>query len=300
MRIELSGSLVRPAPLVLTFQSDDDFDRDSYIDAGYTDFEVICIGAGGGPGGGIDTAASGTYIRNRGGAGGGGGIHRVSGILSDLPSTCAIVVGEGGIVGSDHASNPALTTNGGDGGYSSFGTDICRASGGKGGVRAQSNSNEVSTEADGGDGGLGGTITAGGGGTGGTAGTPSPDGLSGVGGTDGSDGYWDGTIGGGGGGGAGGVAEYTNFTLISGTAGGRGAYNPSNLIAYSPGALPSLDPETFSQQVLPGRGGGAKASLLTGDPEIFGRGGYGDASLTELPGAGPGAPGIVVIRLTAV
>ena len=85
-------------------------------------------------GGGIDTANSGTLVRNYGGAGGGGGFHRVRGLLSALPAICPVVVGAGGALGTEmHGSNPARTTNGGDGGASSFNATTCRASGGKGG-----------------------------------------------------------------------------------------------------------------------------------------------------------------------
>src|SRR6185503_11440524 len=150
MRIELAGSLIRPDPLVLRFDANATFDTLKYIDMEYTHFEVICIGGGGGAGGGIDTANTGTQIRSFGGAGGGGGFHRVRGLLSALPDTCPVVVGGGGALGTEHASNPALTTNGGDGGASTFNTNTCRASGGEGGKRVQSNSVTVSTQANGG------------------------------------------------------------------------------------------------------------------------------------------------------
>ena len=131
MRIELAGSLIVPDPLVMKFSANQDFVKAAYIALGYTHFDVICIGAGGGMGGGIDTNNTGTLVRNYGGAGGGGGFHRVRGLLSVLPTLCPVVVGVAGVVGTDHASNPALTTNGGDGGYSSFNEPTCRASGGR-------------------------------------------------------------------------------------------------------------------------------------------------------------------------
>ena len=81
----------------------------------------------------------GTLVRNYGGAGGGGGFHRVQGLLSALPEYMPSCCWSGGALGTEHASNPALTTNGGDGGVSSFNATICRASGGKGGKRAQTN-----------------------------------------------------------------------------------------------------------------------------------------------------------------
>ena len=58
MRIELAGSLVHPDPLVIKFNSNQNFTPSTYIELGYTHFDVICIGGGGGMGGGIDTANS--------------------------------------------------------------------------------------------------------------------------------------------------------------------------------------------------------------------------------------------------
>ena len=93
MRFELAGSLVHPDPLVIKFTTNQNFDPSTYIDMGYTDFDVICIGAGGGMGGGINTGNTGTLVRSPGGAGGGGGLHRVQGLLSALPVTCPVVIG---------------------------------------------------------------------------------------------------------------------------------------------------------------------------------------------------------------
>src|SRR4051812_4610113 len=84
MRLELAGSLIQPDPLVLTFVANANFTPQDYIDLGYSHFEVICIGAGGGTGGGYDTLNTGTLIRSLGGAGGGGGFHRTRGLLSAL------------------------------------------------------------------------------------------------------------------------------------------------------------------------------------------------------------------------
>src|SRR5512140_3840869 len=120
MRFELSGSLIRPDPLLLTYTADGTFDTGAQIDLGYTHFEVICIGAGGGRGGGINTNNTGTSLRSYGGEGGGGGYHRVRGLLSALPPTCPVAVGSPGSVGAEHISNPAATTDGGDGEPSTF------------------------------------------------------------------------------------------------------------------------------------------------------------------------------------
>lgn len=286
MRLELAGSLHIPDPLVIRFNEDQDFNSLDYILLGFTHFEVICIGGGGGYGGGIDTANTGTLIRNYGGAGGGGGFHQVRGLLSALPTLCPVVVGAGGALGSDHASNPALTTDGGDGGYSSFNDTTCKASGGKGGKRAQTNSATVTTDADGGRGGVGNSIVAGGGGLGGVAGTPTATGP----GTPGEAGQ-DGTFvqdlgeGQGGGGGAGGVGKYGSggITCNAATAGGRGSYNPSNTSVYGPGGIPQTDQSSEAANIMPGSGGGAKAAPLNGLPNV-----YGQSSES----------GIVIIRLT--
>ena len=286
MRFELAGSLVHPDPLVIRFNNNDNFDVQKYIDLGYTHFDVISIGGGGGAGGGIDTANAGTLVRNYGGAGGGGGFHRVRGLLSALPSICPVVVGVGGSLGTGHASNPALTTNGGDGGGSSFNDTTCRASGGKGGKRAQSNSLTVTTVADGGDGGVGNRVIAGGGATGGVAGTPSATGPGPILSTAGADGTLFQNIGQGGGGGAGGVGKYggAGTTCNTASAGGRGAYNPGDTSVYGPGNNPANDPNTGSQSTIPGGASGAKASPLNGLPTVYGQ---------------SGSPGTVIIRLTA-
>jgi len=286
MRLELSGSLIHPEPMVLKFIASQSFDTLSFIDLGYTHFEVICIGGGGGSGGGIDTANTGTLIKNFGGAGGGGGFQRVRGLLSALPDSCAIVIGAGGTAGANHASNPASTTNGNDGGASTFNATTCRASGGKGGKRAQSNSDTVTTQADGGDGGIGDRSIAGGGAIGGVAGTPSATGP-GTAGTPGTDGTIANDIGKGGGGGAGGVAKYGSggISCNLATAGGRGAYNPGDTSVYGPGLPPSNDSVTGAVNVVPGKASGAKAAPLNQLPTVYGQ---------------SGDPGVVVIRLTAL
>jgi hypothetical protein len=283
MRLELSGSLIHPDPLVIRFDTSQNFLPATYINLDYTHFDVICIGAGGGIGGGIDTANTGTTIRNYGGAGGGGGFHRVRGLLSALPVTCPVVVGIGGVPGNEHANDPNLTTNGGDGGFSSFNNNTCRASGGMGGRRARSNSLTVTTQANGGDGGIGNRGNPGGGGSGGVAGTPSAAGP-GVPGTNGNDGTFFNNIGQGGGGGAGGVKKYDGTICNGATNGGRGSYNPGDTSVYGPGLNLGTDP------VVPGGASGAKASPLNGLPTVYGQ---------SQDHRAPGNPGIVIIRLTA-
>ena len=287
MRLELAGSLIQPEPLVLRYDSNQSFDTQTYLDLGFTHFDIICIGGGGGIGGGIDTLNTGTQLRSYGGAGGGGGLHRVRGLLSALPATCAIVVGQGGAPGTSHQDNPALTTNGGDGGGSSFNTNTCRASGGEGGKRVQSNSPTVTTQAHGGAGGAGNRFNPGGGATGGTAGTPSATGP-GIAGTPGADGTFFTNIGKGGGGGAGGVAKYGGVLCNAATAGGRGSYNPGDTSVYGPGESPTPDPQTGVANAKCGGASGAKASPLNGLPTLFGQ------SFLDT-----GDKGVVVIRLTA-
>lgn len=290
MRFELSGSLVVPDPVVLTFVGNQNFLPLEYIDRGYTHFDVICIGAAGGSGGGIDTSNTGTFLKSFGGAGGAGGIHRVRGVLSGLPASVPVVVGAGGAQGLDHAFDPNQTTDGSPGGASTFNGTTCMASGGLGGSRVQSNSDTTSTEANGGQGGIGGQTTPGGGANGGVAGIPTALGP-GVAGTPGQDGTWDGSIGSGGGGGAGGVAKYTSsVTCNLATAGGRGAYNASDPSAYAIGSEPTNDPVTLAAKVIPGYAGGAKASLLSNMPITYG---------SSVP-IGQGDNGLVVVRLTAV
>jgi hypothetical protein len=288
MRLSLAGSLIRPDPLVLRFDANVTFDTLKYIELGFTHFEVICIGGGGGMGGGVDTANTGSLIRSYGGAGGGGGFHQVRGLLSALPDTCPIVVGQGGALGTEHVSNPALTTDGGNGGASTFNNNTCRASGGEGGKRVQTNSDSAATLADGGDGGAGNRTVVGGGGIGGVAGTPAPTGP-GIIGSAGADGTFINNVGKGGGGGAGGVGKYGGITCNVATAGGRGAYNPGDYSVYGPGDLPNDDPATGAIYTLPGGASGAKASPLNGLPTLFGR-----SKGERLPGD----PGVVIIRLT--
>lgn len=282
MRIELAGTLVRPDPAVVTFNQDGTFSPQQYIDQGYSHFDVICIGAGGGRGGGINDPA-GTTVRNYGGEGGGGGFHRVRGLLSELPASCAVVVGTPGANGTDQVSNPALTTDGADGEASTFNGVTCRASGGTGGKRAQTNSTTVSTQADGGVGGIGDRTIAGGGALGGEAGTPTATGP-GTPGTNGADGTFFQNIGKGGGGGAGGVGKYDDTVCNAATSGGRGAYNPGDTSVYGPAGIPVADPDSGANNIVPGKAGGAKASPLNGLPTVYGR---------------SSNPGVVVVRLTA-
>lgn len=279
MRLELAGTLIHPDPVVFRYEANDHFYPGNYMQLEYTHFEVICIGAGGGMGGGIDTLNTGSQIRSYGGAGGGGGFHRVRGFLAALGVDCPIVVGLGGALGNEHGSDPSLTTNGGDGGYSSFNGVTCQASGGKGGKRVQTLTLTDKTLADGGDGGVGNRTNPGGGALGGVCGQPSPLIL----GTNGADGTFFNNIGQGGGGGAGGVGRYTIGTLLRATFGGRGSFNPNDMSVYGPGDGPD-------SEIIPGGASGAKAAPLNGLPTI-----YGQSQGQRLVGK----PGVVILRLTA-
>lgn len=289
MRLELAGSLVRPDPIVLKLITNQYFYPADWMEEGYTHFDVICIGGGGGIGGGIDTSNSGTLIRSYGGAGGGGGFHRVRGLLSALPTDVYVEVGIAGLPGNEHSSNPVLTSDGSDGGHSAFNGTTCRASGGKGGKQVQSNSVTVTTQAHGGDGGIGNRVIAGGGAPGGLAGTPSDTGP-GTPGTPGTDGTFFNNIGKGGGGGAGGVGKYGGVTCNAATPGGRGAYNPGDTSVYGPGDSPDNDASSGAAGIIPGGASGAKAAPLNGLPTVFGK--SAGARI-------PSDKGVVIVRLTA-
>jgi len=271
MRLELAGSILRPPPLAVKLQNGVDFVPQQYIEQGYTDFEVLVIGAGGGTGGGIKTGNTGTQVRSYGGAGGGGGLHRVRGLLSALPAACPVVIGVGGNPGLDHVSDPSLATDGEDGGSSSFNGDTARASGGEGGRRVQTNSVTVSSQANGGAGGVGDRTLSGGGAAGGVAGTPTGTGP-GTPGTAGSDGSWDGVVGEGGGGGGGGVGTYLGVTANAATAGGRGSFDLGDTSVYGLGSSPRSDStDSGATNIVPGGAGGARATPLNHLPVQYGQ-----------------------------
>ena len=97
MRLSLKGSLPQLRPRIFIFTESGTFDKTLYPD--YTNYDVIAIGAGGGPGGGyhgLDSEHSDRDVRNFGGQGGGGGYHRVQGLLEPLGDTIDIVVGAPG------------------------------------------------------------------------------------------------------------------------------------------------------------------------------------------------------------
>lgn len=302
MRLQMAAQpsgAAPPSPTTVTFTDDGTFNVATYLGLGYTNFEVVCVGAAGGHGGGInpvgDWQGAAYSFRAYGGAPGGGGTHLVSGALSSLPSSVSVVVG---VPGGDEPNvyvpdDGPLLTGGGDGGYSSFHGSVCKASGGKGGFPAYYDAfANTSWGGDGGRGGVGNDTVAGGGGYGGIAegdySGSSPGGA----------GTWDGAIGGGGGGGGGGTAWWDNYAIkYYPTDGGYGNYGGSYLYAAAGGASDiGLNNDPFEEWrqdtgsyvydiVIPGAGGGSYLGP-------FGAGTYGARTL----GASP--YGVVKVKLT--
>lgn len=343
------GNPSNPPAIVLTFTANQNFNVKSYLDQGYTTFDAVSIGAGGGPGGGFDegfvpynaSLPQRVGNRNYGGRGGGGGVQRVQGKLLPLGDSIPIVVGKGGARGV-WGTVAANMTDGADGGYSAFGSS-CVASGGKGGKKAGTyvfSLNPGSPAngqgyvywsgfmANGGDGGIGGSTNAGGGGAGAIGGQttkadgsgPGPAAVAAV------PGAWNPStqIGSGGGGGSGSFGYWTedyiftggqqvqappafaNGGRINGSNGAGGAFNATDSSYYSPGSTPESDliqtgasglHTGAGNGLVPGYGGGAKATPLTGLPTTYGDSGTtAPADLRNMPS---GQDGVVVVKLTA-
>lgn len=264
MRLTLGGNMVTPLVLMLNRWY---FDKTEYVEQGYTNFDVMCIGAAGGYGGGLAVPTSTPKVRVYGGAPGGGGVHRMRGLLSQLPIRSDVTVGA---PGEDAPDNTTRTLTGlelgEDGGASSFADGLCRASGGKGGGKAQG-INYDSAGGLGGLGGIGNSITAGGG---------MVD-------------YWDGSVGSGGRGGNGGSADWDASSAATvATDGARGAYNVDDQSVSGPAGLAGNDPINNQCLIIPGPGGGANINELTGMDAFFG---------SRAQGCDPS--GLVIIRLTA-
>lgn len=307
MRIHFAGAFSGTDPIILMFATPGtySFDKTAYPD--HNTYEVMAIGAGGGNGGGLagqDPSNADWQVINFGGAGGGGGSHRLQGLLEILDDTTQVVVGAAGANGTDGGAVPGNSTDGQDGGYSSFG-DFIKASGGKGGKRSQTLSSEENMWADGGEGGIGGSITAGGGAAGGICGlnddpekSPAGQSTPGVNGANGGLYLLDiytvntGWIGAGGGGGAPGwirhdtVAGTWERQIPLPTNGGRGSYNMDELVSAPYGSPRNYKPEAAPESylVLPGIGGGARVTPFNKSNKT-----YGDSQKN----------GIVIIRLTA-
>jgi hypothetical protein len=284
MRISFAGSIVFPNPIVLVYNADAIFVKADFIALGYKYFEVIAIGGGGGRGGnyfGVDFNTPDHTLRIYGGMGGGGGFRRIRGVLSALPESTNVVVGGAGVDGTDLLTDALVeydipTTDGGDGGNSHFNNPACIASGGEGGKRVYSATEDVDTNANGGDGGAGNSSASGGGGVGSIAGTTSTSSEPA------GDGRLVGTIGKGGGGGAGGLGIVDFAMRIPATPGGKGAYDSSDQSVFDIGGDVVEDPDSeFS--IVPGFGGGARVTPLNGSNKPYGR---------------SGLAGVVVLRLT--
>jgi hypothetical protein len=335
-----------PPPLVVVLNNGDVFRKADYLALGYNRFDVMCIGAAGGHAGTIKQIIpdSGPHSQNAqaldydlywnsyryifGGAGGGGGVHRIKGRLALLPTNVPVVVGQPGADGAYSEVNaPFHDWRSGDGGYaaapqapagadggmSSFGGTICRASGGKGGVST-----------DGGAGGIGNVDGAGGGPTPAyNAGSFNPvTGQTTVGSM--NPGKWDGKIGSGGAGGRGTMLLALKGEYARGGAGhaedvrgadgaylstepsvsGKGAAGvgfgfdytriTSEIIYPTDGQNPYFSGYNMlvgarydASYVNPGAGGGAKPFMLNGENKQYG---------SKAPGAEPN--GLVIVRLS--
>lgn len=293
MRLALSGYGGPTSPMVLSLQNGVPFVKADYVAQGFTNYTVYCIGASGGRGGDAryENANANLWRFYYGGGGGGGGLHKVSGLLSSLPASCPVVVGTKGADGANGGTNPAASTDGSDGGASSFNTNTAKASGGKGGKRVFSVTLTESSGANGGVGGIGGTTVAGGGVAGGVAGTLDSSGNMSVANSPGAVGTFNGITGSGGGGGAGPVrgrvlgswgpdpGDPNNpsgspvggyiYATIDGSLGGDGAYteNQDYLVR-----TPKLSLAVWADVYF---GGGAKLSSVTFDPLSYGTNGNG-------------------------
>lgn len=271
-----------------------------------------------------------------GGGGGGGGVAVASGLLADLDLETDVVVGAAGadapvgqytVNGTWHPvpyeigggttlqqwANDwmndypvpipgfAPAAAGQDGGASSFGGDICQASGGKGGKPYYLwNGSAFVRNGNGGDGGIGGQLTAGGGAAGSAA-----DGVNGA------DGSWDGTIGAGGGGGhaarpgvpAGDFGFPPAVPYIPATAGGRGAFSYADTSIFGdrqPAVPAQIHYQTFDYYT--GAPAIDRIDIGTGAGWA---GGGGGARALRTKNYGSDAPtfnpnGLVLVRLTAV
>jgi hypothetical protein len=304
MRFSLGGFIAPLDPLVLTLVNGVPFLKADYVDLGYTKFDVLCIGAAGGRGGNAapPLGTGGSYIAAYGGGGAGGGMQIVSGLLSSLPSSCAVVVGAAGADGTDDLTPGSLAavTNGGDGGLSSFNGTLCRGSGGKGGQCPTTLTDGSLVSAYGGEGGKGNKSTPGSN-TGPTTYLP----IGGGGGqqspyidpTTAADGRLNWTAGGdpegvgyGGGGGGGGVKKFVSGVPTVIFNGGPGGAGPASDIETRYRGTPGV-PTGPGLGIGPGGGGGAGGGTrVTPFTHILRT--YGSKEPNSTPN------GAVVIRLT--
>lgn len=281
MRLALGGGVGSLEPLVLTL-STGNFAKAEYVALGYTYYDVLCVGAAGGFGGGLWNPGTVPSDACQGGSPGGGGSHRVQGQLASLASLVPVVVGAAGAdaANTNNVRSIAGLVVGGDGGASTFNTNTCKASGGKGGA-VPIVAGSYFAGGLGGRGGIGNSSVAGGGGLGGTR-----DGSNNN--FPGSDGTWTGIIGSGGGGGNGGYGFPTaGVASQHGSVGGRGSYNLNDSI-FS-GFAGAVGPMLINKfpDICGGPGGGAKATDFTGLNTVYG---------SRAEGCVP--DGLVLVRLT--
>jgi len=293
MRINFQGKIARLEPIVLMYTSPGTYSFDKTLYPDHTIYETIVIGGGGGTGGIVhgNDPDNGWETYAYGGSGGGGGFARMRGLLEFLADTTTIVVGDAGADGDDAEDDPTLATDGGDGGYSTFG-DFINASGGKGGFHAVTLSANEDQIANGNSGGFGGRTAAGGGALGGTDGvvTGGIDVIDGFPGRRGKLFIRDADIiGQGGGGGAGGAIALQDgdwkIRIPKATAGGRGSYDNDELV-FAPGTARekqtpvAIDKPYYAKA---GKAGGARATPLNKSMTSYGN---------------SGDPGAVIIRLS--
>lgn len=273
----------------------------------------------------------------RGGAGGGGGVEVAVGLLADLADATDVEVGSAGAnAEAGQTTQHGLWTPaaydasfgtplqqwatewmneyplphkqfaepaaGGAGGASTFGGDICQASGGEGGEPYKVwDGSQFVFAGDGGDGGIGGRTAPGGGASG-----ASDFGVSG------SDGGWDGTIGEGGGGGHSGKPgqldnpstfpnEAIEVTLP--TDGGRGAFSYADTSVFGAREQKHIGYQRV-RQVDYYTGAITSDTLVASTIPVEAGGGGGVVANQNLPygsrAVGFNPNGAVIIRLTAI
>lgn len=250
--------------------------------------EVIVFGGGGGGGSGRRGAAA--SVRCAGGGGGGGSWTRALLIANDLPASCPLVVGSGGLGGSSFSvADNGNGVSGGTGGRSVFNDVTASASAASrvtagGGAAGQGGTN---ANGPGGGGGFG----LWGGGVGGSSST------AGANGTPGGD-----PQGGAGGGSGGGITS--GDVATSAGAGGVNSTLDQLRAAAGTVALGAGEAGRTTLSMGPGNGGGGGGASITGPAGAGGAGGAyggggggGGASLNGFASGagGKGADGAIFI-----
>lgn len=222
--------------------------------------EVLVFGGGGGGGSGRRGAAG--TVRAGGGAGGGGGWTRALLNAADLPASCPIFVGAGGLGGSSAAVADNGNGQGGGSGGSSVFNDVTASA-----------TTVQRVRAGGGAPGAGGTNASGTGGGGGFAlwggGAGAAASTTGFNGVTGSD-----TAGPAGGGSGGGVTA----TDVATSAGAGGVNSTLDQLRAAGGTVAAGAGEAgrTTLSMGPGNGGGGGGASITGPAGVGGAGGlYG-------------------------